>query len=405
MISIFTLVVLTTGCRKQLPDSDPNAWKNDLSLPVPINFGSLSSATKAGVSSLSDLELGFFALEHGDASSIDWTNGNSPSVLLNNISGTVGSKGDVTLDGGPYFYPIDNHRNYSFYGFYPHNLAISRVDDAIYARVEVKNNVDALYARSLAVPTTVGISYSGYNGRYIRKVCLTYPEMLPVLAFEHVTTNIIFNAKANISDIPEGTDNRKEKIDERIKEFTDKQFKITGITINPITKSNGSEVKIPRYGDLCLAVKNSGLDVHNNFTSESSNGHTPGKLKGYLGPNDLGYITLSKKEGEYISIKSAEEKYEMGSFFLVPMTKIENGDKMNITISFQITVVNTENVEETRKGSIDVAIDISGKSFEAGKQYVYNILMYPPEEITLKVKDPVWNADGNPSEEEDIDIG
>ena len=227
------LVMCMTGCGKHKPDSDPNAWMEDLSLPVPINFGS-SSLTKSEINTMDGVTFGVFAVEHGDASQIDWKGG--PSLLLNNVTATKDpSTGMAVLDGGPYYYPMDNHRNFSFYGYYPTTytdetpVSVSRADESLVATMRIKDNQDILWSYSLAKTTKAsnGTTYSGFNGRYIRKVVLEDNSKLPKLEFKHLTTNLVFNAKAN-----------KDLTAEEFATFEALDFKITGVTLNPITNTN-----------------------------------------------------------------------------------------------------------------------------------------------------------------------
>lgn len=393
---VTVLVVITAGCRKQRPDSDPDAWKYDLSLPVPINFGDLSAQTKGeAVISLDGKYLGIFALEHGDSTLVDWSAGSS-NVLLNNVTGTKDGE-NISFYGGPYYYPVDNHRNFSFYGYYPTTyengsvVSISRKHSSMIVRMQIKDNVDILWAYSLATTKNVdGTSYSGFNGRYIRKVALSDSDCLPKLDFKHVTTNLVFNAKAH----PALTE-------EQFAKFGELNFQITGIKITPIT--NGSVIKkIPRYADLYVATEVSSLSLSSGaLTGESSDGHKPGDLVPVINEGDGGFLSIEKSAGNYLSILGEDgsgeyQSAEIGSFFMVPFTG-EVSDIMNVEITYNI---GTEG--NVTSNILKAQIGIGGKEFEAGKRYVYNILFYPPEEATVGVSDPpAWVSEG---EEEDVNL-
>jgi hypothetical protein len=373
-----------TGCRKHRPGSDlDDDWKYDVSLPVPINFGT-ASLTKGGeVTTLDDLDLGIFGLEHGAPTAVNWTSGQS--VLLYNITGRKGADNMIELVGGPYYYPLNNHINYAFYGYYPIRYAngspvsISQEDDALVATMQIKDNVDILWGS--AVATTVkgkdGGTYSGFNGRYIRKVVKDYPEYAPTLPFEHKTTNIVFNAKAK-GDLTE----------DEFAKFNSMGFKITGITVNPITNTdddnNTVEKKIARYAKLYLAVKN----------GTSPLGHKSGDLVPWISEGDLGRIDIPV---DNLTFPEKNINYPMGQFFLVPFEGAGN-DMLNVSVTYTTTVNGSE-----KKSYFDVPIDISGKKFEAGKKYIYNIIFYPPEQIRIGVVEDAleWEIVGD---EDGVDI-
>lgn len=390
------LVICMTGCGKHRPDSDPNAWMEDLSLPVPINFGS-SSLTKSEINSLDGVTFGVFAVEHGEASQIDWKGG--PSLLLNNVTATKDpSTGMAVLDGGPYYYPMDNHRNFSFYGYYPTTysdgtpVSVSRADESLVATMRIKDSQDILWSYSLAKTTKAsnGTTYSGFNGRYIRKVVLEDNSKLPKLEFKHLTTNLVFNAKANKDLTPEEFDT-----------FEALKFKITGVTLNPITNTNDDgltiEKKIPRYAKLYLAVENSTRDENGMPVGTSPSGCKPGDLVGIINEGDMGKLSV---ESPNVTFPEKNVNYQMAQFFMVPFHGVED-DKLNLTIAYSTTVG-----EKTKNNTFDVQIDISDKTFEAGKKYMYNIIFYPPELIEIGIDDSKlgWEL-GNGEQGEDIDQG
>lgn len=394
-IVAFSLVTLVTGCGRT-SDTDPDAWKYDLDLPVPISFGEPLAVTRGGeLETLDGLELGIFALEHGDALQINWNSG--PNILLNNIIGEIDrSQGYVELKDGPYYYPLDNHRNYSFYGYYPtkyvtgEKVSIIREDDALIAFMKIKDHHDILWAGTMAsteVSTIDGKSYSGFNGRYIRKVVLNDESKMPSLAFEHKTTNIVFNARPkNASDVPE---------------FVNLDFKITGITINSITnETRGEETKIPRRAKLYIAVENSSRQNDGSIAGTTPKGHKPGDLVPDENPAYLGNVPYTLDVPISFTDGNKDQNQKIGQFFLVPFDGVQ-GDKLNLTIDYSVTIN-----EKTKDKTFDAQIDIGNKSFEAGKKYVYNILFYPPTEIQIGFDETKLNWElqtGGDGEDVDMD--
>lgn len=396
ILTILTLLVITvTGCGKHVPDSD--AWIKDIDLPVPILFAG-GAATKAELESLDDLELGIFGLEHGAPDQINWKNG--PNILLNNVKGEKVGDG-IQLVGGPYYYPMDNHRNFSFYGYYPTKYAngndisvIRDKDESLVLDMHIKDNVDILWAHSLAEEAQGSdyAFYEGFNGRYMRKVVAKDPKYLPSLEFKHLTTNIVINAKAqaNLSDDDFG-------------KFSDMGFQITGVRINPITYKDVSgvvqEVKIPRYAKLYLAVEDSEKDG-DGIKGTSPAGHKPGELVPIVNEGDGGYIDYKLETP--VSFSAKDEPYMIGQFFLVPFDVL-SGYKMNLTISYSMTINEVQKSE-----SLDIQIDLKDVlRFEAGKRYMYNIVFYPLEETKINITGDGlsdWTS-GNGDEGQDIDFG
>lgn len=397
LISALALVTMVAGCGRHASDTDPEAWKYDLDLPVPISFGQPLAQTRGGeLEKLDDLELGIFALEHGDAAQINWNSG--PNILLDNIIGKIDrTQGYVELNNGPYYYPLDNHRNFSFYGYYPtkyvtgDKVSITREDDALIATMKIKDHHDILWAGSIAstqVSSVDGKSYSGYNGRYIRKIVLNDPTMMPVLAFEHKTTNIVFNARPkNEADVPDF-----EKLD----------FKITAIAINSVSNvTSGVETLIPRRAKLYIAVENSTLTQSGDIVGTTPKGHKAGDLVPEENPAYWGKVSYTLDTPISINDGNKTQNQQMGQFFLIPFEGVQ-GDRLNLTISYQVTVN-----EKTKDNTFDAQIDISGKSFNAGSKYVYNILFYPPTEIQVGFDESKlgWEVqNGNDGEDVDMDI-
>lgn len=372
LISALALVTVVAGCGRHTSDTDPEAWKYDLDLPVPISFGEPLAQTRGGeLETLDGLELGIFALEHGDAAQINWSSG--PNILLNNIIGKIDrSQGYVELNDGPYYYPLDNHRNFSFYGYYPtkyvtgEKVSVTREDDALLATMKIKDHHDILWAGSMAttsVSTVDGQTYSGFNGRYIRKIVLQDDSKMPSLAFEHKTTNIVFNARPkNVDDL---------------EEFENLDFKIKGITINSVTNlTSGKETKIPRRAKLYIAVENSALS-YGKITGTTPKGHKPGDLVPDENEAYWGNVPYTLDAPIGFTEENKTQNQKIGQFFLVPFSGVQ-GDKLNLTIDYTVTVN-----EKTKDKTFDAQIDISGKSFDAGSKYIYNILFYPPTEIQI----------------------
>ena len=208
------------SCSKHAqPEPEFEPWVNDLSLPVPIQFGTPDVAqTKASpVDKASDLagrRLGVFAINNDPDA--DWNE--SDNVLLNNASATYTGEanagslqfiGSSTSDLVSKYYPVKSDINYTFYGYYVQvgatltDSTTPSITNSVYS-VDVEfGSLDYLWAKSVAKDyiATEG-TYKGYNAKYIRKItqadqASTY---MPAFAFKHITSLVSFVAKGDSAD-------------------------------------------------------------------------------------------------------------------------------------------------------------------------------------------------------------
>ncbi len=198
-------VAVLASCRKHddtLQNPQEDAWKTDLSLPVPIKFSSGNSiATKALVSEFTDMKekIGIVGVDNTltnlDGSYQKWTPDGNGSVLFyaeadkgsatatvtNVVTTASGEDGDIAFDGGDRYYPMYSTNNYTFYGYYPHK-PLSLPSSGFTATYEL-GNTDILWAEAKVEDGT------GYNAKYIRN----NPGNLPKLNFKHLLTALEFH--------------------------------------------------------------------------------------------------------------------------------------------------------------------------------------------------------------------
>ena len=110
------LAILMASCSKNVEPSlsDPDAWKTDITLPVPVNFGSAAVSTKAGfIDNLKDkMAFGVFGV------STDATNLTDEDChLLYNMRADY-LYGNFKLYGDPVYYPVTNDKSFNFYAYY-----------------------------------------------------------------------------------------------------------------------------------------------------------------------------------------------------------------------------------------------------------------------------------------------
>ena len=203
------LAILVAGCSKHAqPEPEFEPWVKDLSLPVPIQFGTpdlLTPDTKAapinGTSDLIDKRIGVFAI---DRDATDWT---SPeAILMNNVSASCdGSK--ITFNPAQY-YPVKSNKNYTFYGYYVYSAAVGNESDfeprptmdadGYYVTLPM-GNIDYLWARAKADPySNSNGTHDGFNANYIREITKDgASEYMPSFAFSHITAGVDIVVKAD----------------------------------------------------------------------------------------------------------------------------------------------------------------------------------------------------------------
>lgn len=192
----------------------------DLSLPVPIRFGSGSPLTKG--SEINSLEgqnicLWGYDEEQGLAHA---------SCLFNS---EVFSVDGGQIETGEY-YPMESKYNYSFFACSPVPEKAAYTNQYGLCCYVVLGDTDYIYA-SAAVE-------NGYNARYVRE------NGQPELKFEHVTASLSFKAMANANN----------------GKYTDTDFE--EVSVNSVIIKN-----VPTGGDLVIAGDNAGTVIIGPYTN------------------------------------------------------------------------------------------------------------------------------------------
>lgn len=204
--------MLMASCSKNATEpspSDPDAWKTDITLPVPIEFGSPFLATKAGyIDAMQEkMNFGVFGIS---TTATDLTQDNADRLLFNHLATYTSEKGFNLAQRT--FYPMTNDKNYSFYAYY--KVAYSDEDPSINPYVEDKNKIyvpfevgreDILYGSTKVTPAMENVvGRSGFNGGYIRAVRKIeedtgqdFSSYKPTILFKHVTSAIQFYVRTS----------------------------------------------------------------------------------------------------------------------------------------------------------------------------------------------------------------
>ena len=202
------LAILMASCSKHAqPEPEFEPWVNDLSLPVPIQFGTpnlVSPDTKAApikdASNLEGKRIGVFAI---DKSSNNWTD--SESILMNNVIASS-DRGKITFSPTQY-YPVKSDKNYTFYGYYVYSADVGYESDSeepiptgdqdgYYVTLPM-GNIDYLWAKSEA---TAYNGLDGFNAKYIREITkggAGASDKMPKFEFKHITAGVDIKVQAD----------------------------------------------------------------------------------------------------------------------------------------------------------------------------------------------------------------
>lgn len=368
IILLGALAILMAGCSKDVhtASKESDDWTINVNLPVPIEFGSASLATKAGISSLADLAAtdNFIGIYAVDKKAVSLTA--ADALLLNNRRAccvldeensaaniVFGAKDAQTVE----YYPLLSERNYSFYAYYAHNTA-GNVDlsepETTSTQVLVPMSVatrtsDILWAKAEAVEEVAanGLTYDGFNAAYIRKI-----GKEPVLNFEHVTAQIAFRAVLVSEE---------------------------GASVpTSVSVKNMHLLDVPVKASLCVmdiaAPENCG-EFFNTTNAESTTiyyygwyGETPTSLKNATSQN-----------------LNASDFTDIGE----PIYVVPGNDPLTLSMSIEFEI-NGEKKEqivsyELNPKDLGSVVPEGKRLFEAGYKYGFNIIIYSPEQIKIDV--------------------
>lgn len=391
---IIAAALAFAGCSKAGPElpSDPDAWKWDESLPVPIMFGTPETEvmTKAGVSTLTDMEeIGIVGLDYsGGWKAISEHNPGSnsgeksPNVLIDATQpATIDGSGKITFSKTPY-YPISGSQNFTFYGFYPHsNKIYVGGSSRYYADLTIDGKTDVLWAEAKAEDFIFEkeedqlYKIKGYNAAYIRRINeydtdadgKPSEEYIPKLKFVRKLTNLTFKLRVYESEWAG---------------LVSSETAVTGLSVTSYTKL---QMKVADRRDY---------DSEGNqlFTDETD--RLSGKvtiLDTSIGTMDLSGVTTVTFSGAFESVEYDENGY---------YREFDFGDALLLypSESYPAVLTLTQGSGETIK-TVSSSLNLTlgeGKSFQEGKKHVLTIIIKKPEEITMKAEAPdAWEEDGD----------
>ena len=351
---------MVASCSKHAqPEPEFEPWVNDLSLPVPIQFGTpnlVSPDTKAApISDASKLEgkrIGVFAI---DKLSKDWTK--PESILMNNVIASSDGK-NITFSPAQY-YPVKSDKKFTFYGYYVYSAAVGnesdfgeptpKVDENGYYVTLPMGNIDYLWAKSEASTYTnsTGESFDGFNAKYIREITKggddALKDYMPKFEFKHITAGVDIKVQADPQE--DGQD------------FSDIQ--ICSVCVDDAVTS----------AKLCIAHKTNLNKEEGTFVSAST---TKGKIEMTAGDNNTVWLQNAGK------FTPTTQGVTVGhGLFLYP------------EVTYKVTVYYMSNATNKKWTPFTFTTDV----LKAGHKYTYTLLFHASKAIDISVSVTDWTPE------------
>lgn len=379
------LTALAVGCSKELPTVNENAWIYDESLPVPIQFGSLSSGmvTKAAVSNLGGLTgkpIGVFAWGEGSSDSMKasaesiFPAGFMRAQVAGDITGGVGSLKFWEKDAQAstkVYYPMSSKYDYSFYAYYTGEepaLGTYGVNDYSIDVDFSRPFTDILWGKcsdsdlQYNETTLPHLKYKenqiikGFNSRFSRaaakQVVVDKERYYPSIEFKHACSAFSFYAKAD--------EDQSSMTSEKLAELNE-HVKINSVEITNVSTS----------AKLIVAARNA--DDQGKFSGTESTSSVSMDIYD-------GYAIQQTSDGVVLSTAASGGEDQ---FFLPPGDYSNSQAILHCTLddnpfelSFDLKYTNEESEDSTE--------------FEAGKSYSFVVIFKTLEEIQAYVTLKDW---------------
>ncbi len=348
------------------------AWLYDVNLPVPIQFSSTSSLTKAEVVPVdgkfpAGLSLGIFGVNNnGDywyataAGDYLWTDETTNKPYVAEL---------LTRDGGALefsttqYYPIRSDKSYDFYGYYPYqntNGEAATVSGTQGAAIKYNiGNIDVLWAKAEGKeysPKDGSAAIKGFNAKYIRAITKDgkKDENLPNLAFKHKLAKITFHVTSGM----------------------DKDNSAISVTNVDITGNYNSATFIVASREHLVEGASPSDDKSGTFTEPK-----PGNIPLYSTTNDATSLNVYPKAWNMDAYKADPSPWSLGYAFILP-TNVwpEDAQGKNLTADIHLA----------QKGSAlpklqSVKLPYPEEDYVEGYEYVYRIIVYDAQNVEVNV--------------------
>lgn len=364
--------MLMASCSKNIEPSpsDPNAWIVDVTLPVPIEFGSPVVSTKGNLiedlRQENGLDFGVFVVDRDSDKKLNlqenyWLR-NDPAIL---------SDGKFSLKSSRY-YPMTNERSFNFYAYYTHlsNNQVEYKEDKVYVIIPQVGSYDVLYGSAVAesIVEVGNNQYIGFNAAYIRK-----GGDKPKIDFKHATAAVQFYIKT--------TEDKKD-------EWGEEKMWVSEIYLNVLTK-----------GKMCLIDRATDNNSEGQFAAVEGSDRDGDGVADFFDVDGDGVGDINKLpvvNGKLLPDFTNNAK-ELGKAVGDPVFLIPGQKSIPGTIKL------------ARKDGVSLAPVNFELDYNLQAGFIYNIalLVHSPEEITFEVTVQPWQ-DGFKDAEEDfgtIEIG
>ena len=359
------LAILMASCSKHAqPEPEFEPWVNDLSLPVPIQFGTTGfEGTKAApvdnVDDLAGREIGVFGINR--ATDSNWSK--TENQLLVNEKATYNASTKILDFDTPQFYPPKSDLNYTFYGYYVRSVDISPtpgenlpqptvVDDAFYFPVTF-GNTDYLWAKSVA---TTAYGEDGFNAKYIRTISQkdAYNKYMPKFNFKHVTAGVEIWAKGDDDGITNGAEGESDTDDM----YSD--IKVCSVVVvNAISSA-----------DFCIAHKTADVNEGKFFSASAR--------------KDIKMTALDSNDLDVEDLRAGKKSCKP----TVAGTRLGNDLFLYPGENYQIDVYYTTAASQTpAKYTINTNIE---DGLKAGTKYKYTLVFHKTRAIEISVTLNEW---------------
>ena len=388
IISLGMLTALAVGCSKELPTVNENAWIYDESLPVPIQFGSLSTGmvTKAAVTeeNISGNAIGVFAWDEQkametSAKSIFPANGYKRAEVLStdNEDYRLAFK-ESGSDEKKVYYPMSSEYNYSFYAYHTGTEDIAGVYDEDGYLVNIPFNEpfnDILWGKCAEKDLPYDDKEDGYlphlthndrvikgfNSRFSRKAAqqgvVEKEKYYPSIELNHICTAFRFYAKADYG------------MTEDQFNLLNREMKIVSLTIEDV----------PVSADLVVA--STSTDNEGNFINAAT-GDVQISFEPAPALNETGLTVLNNAPSEEVIPASTLLSPTDGDRFFLPPGDY-SGKKFVVGCTLSDSPC-----------TLEFPLTFNGSSvFEAGKCYSFVVIFKALEEVYLKASLSQWEED------------
>lgn len=346
---LLALAVLSCNKAHQpAPGEDENAWVNDESLRVPVQFASRTDVETKAInygpitgSVMNSLDVGVISVaeKQSDGSPIVWDKSLEGSILIDNLMVTTSETGEIVFSPKIY-YPFGNQYAYSFYSYYPYaniNGESASIVDGAYSITYDLGNTDILWANSVAEDYN---GVAGYNAAYCRAVKQDGVESqyFPKLQYKHLLTAMVFKVVGKDSDI------------------ANYDVKVTGLQITN-TSSKAT------------------------LTVADSNGANSGVITGNEDGGSIGFTNLD--------VTPTATASELCTILAMPAA--------NYTAEITLTV------DGANQSTVELNIGSDSTSYDAGYIYYFTVTINNPQEVTIiQTGLDEWIAGDYPDEGKEI---